>query len=66
MKYCACKEIDQLVNSLVRDGWVYRRGGKHGRLVTPNAHETLSVPRTPSDYRAFLNFRRDVRQALAA
>lgn len=66
MKYCACKEIDQLVKGLIRQGWSYRRGGKHGRLSSPNGRATLSVPRTPSDHRAFLNFRRDVRQVLAA
>lgn len=65
MKYCSCKMIDQLVKGLVRQGWIYSRGGKHGRLSPPNGQATLSVPRTPSDYRAFLNFRRDVRQVLS-
>ena len=65
MKYCTCKMIDQLVKGLIRQGWIFSRGGKHGRLSPPNGWRTLSVPRTPSDYRAFLNFRRDVRRVLS-
>ncbi len=64
MKYCSCKMIDQLVKDLIRQGWIYSRGSKHGRLSPPKGRATLSVPCTPSDYRAFLNFRRDIRQAL--
>lgn len=66
MKYCASKEIDQLVKGLIREGWYFRRGGKHGRLSSPDGRAKLSVPSTPSDHRAFLNFRRDVRHALSA
>lgn len=65
MKYCAMKEIDSLVKGLVRQGWSFQKGGKHGRLRAPSGRATLTVPATPSDRRAFLNFRRDVRQALA-
>lgn len=65
MKYCASKEIDQLVKGLIREGWHFRRGSKHGRLSSPDGLAKLSVPSTPSDYRAFLNFRRDVRHVLS-
>lgn len=64
MKYCANKEINQLIKDLVRHGWHFRRGSKHGRLSSPDGQAQLSVPSTPSDRRAFLNFRRDVRHAL--
>jgi len=64
MKYCAAKEIDQLVRQLIHQGWSFRRGGKHGRLRSPAGKVTLSVPSTPSDRRAFLNFRRDIRHAV--
>ena len=66
MKYCASKDINRLVKCLIRNSWLFRRGGKHGRLSPPDGRANLSVPSTPSDYRAFLSFRRDVRQALAA
>lgn len=60
------KEIDQLVRGLVRQGWNFRWGSKHGRLCSPNGQATLCVPSTPSDRRAFLNFRRNVRRTLEA
>lgn len=63
MKYSACKEINRLINCLIRAGWRYYRGGKHGRLASPDGRAKLSVPGTPSDRRAFLNFRRDIRHA---
>lgn len=64
MKYSSCKDVDRLVRDLVRSGWTFWRGGKHGRLKSPNSTRSLTVPGSPSDQRAFLNFRRDVRGAL--
>lgn len=63
MKYCAAKEIDHFIKYLLREGWTFRRGGKHGRLSSPNGKTKLSVPCTPSDKRAFLNFRSEVRRS---
>lgn len=63
MKYCKTAEINTLVTQLVRDGWYFRRGGKHGKLRTPQGTRTLTVPQSPSNHRAWLNFRRDVRHA---
>lgn len=61
-RYSASKEIDVLVRHLVREGWLFRRGGRHGKLYAPGCMACLSVPSTPSDRRAFLNFRQDVRR----
>lgn len=61
-RYSASKEIHALVRQLVRDGWRFQRGGQHGKLYAPNRLACLSVPSTPSDRRAFLNFRQDVRR----
>lgn len=66
MKYCATKEIDHFIKNLIKEGWSFRWGGKHGRLSSPNGKTKLSVPCTPSDRRAFLNFTRDVRRAIEA
>lgn len=65
MKYCSNKEIDQLVRKLVRQGWSFRRGGKHGRLTDPGGRSTLTVAKTPSDFRSLDNFRRDLRMAVS-
>ena len=66
MKYSAGKEIDALVRHLVKSGWQFRHGGKHGRLFAPDGGPILTVPKTPSDRRAFLNFRQDVRRTKIA
>jgi len=63
MKYCADKDFNTFVRQLVRQGWSFQRGGKHGRLTAPTGRPILAVPSTPSDYRALLNFRRDMRNA---
>lgn len=62
MKYCRSQEIDTLVTDLVRQGWQFSRGRKHGRLRAPEGRGALTVPGTPSDRRAWMNFRRDVRR----
>lgn len=62
MKYSNSKEINHLVSDLVKTGWEYSRGKRHGKLKAPSKKYILTVPNSPSDYRAFLNFRRDVRQ----
>lgn len=62
MKYCRSQEINTLVRQLVRQGWHFSRGRKHGRLRAPDGRGALTVPGTPSDRRAWMNFRRDVRR----
>ncbi len=59
--YSKCKKIDALVRSLRAEGWGYRRGRKHGVLISPNGSK-LSVPSTPSDWRAFENLKSDARR----
>lgn len=63
MKYSACKEIDATVKRLVSEGWAFKWGRKHGRLAPPAGGRTVTVPKTPSDWRTFLNFLRDLRHA---
>jgi hypothetical protein len=47
MKYCKVPEIEAQVVQLVRSGWHFCRGGKHGKLRTPQGTCTLTVPVTP-------------------
>lgn len=63
MKYSGCREIDGIVRSLVRSGWTYRRGRKHGRALSPDGRVSVTVPGTPSDWRSSKNFVRDVRRS---
>lgn len=64
MRYSNDKTVSALVRMLVRSGWQYVNGKTHGKLVAPNGRR-LAVPGTPSDWRASLNFRRDIRRIAA-
>ena len=63
MTYCKDKAIGHFVKILIRDGWHYRMGGRHGKLTSPTGRR-IPVPCTPSDHRAFQNFKRDIRKLL--
>jgi hypothetical protein len=63
MKYSSAKAVDKLIRQLVAQGWKFSWGSKHGRIRHPQGFPALTVPKSPSDYRAALNFRRDVRKA---
>lgn len=61
MRYSNNKEVAALVRTLVNEGWEYIKGKKHGKIVAPNGRK-LAVPGTPSDWRASMNFQRDVQR----
>lgn len=61
MHYSKDKEISATVRHLLTSGWQYLVGKKHGKLIAPNGRK-LAVPCTPSDWRASLNFKRDIRR----
>jgi hypothetical protein len=63
VKYSSHKEIDKLVRELVRKGWIFWRGGKHGRLRAPSGKDTLTVPVSPSCKNVLKNFAGDVKRA---
>ena len=63
MRYSKDKHIAALVRQLVHAGWRYHTGGRHGKLVSPVGRQVV-VPSTPSDHRAFQNFKHDVRKLL--
>jgi hypothetical protein len=60
-KYSNDKNINTLVNQLLKyKGWSIKRG-RHPILVTPMGRK-LTVPSTPSDFRAYKNFKLDIRR----
>lgn len=65
MKYSKSKEIQKLVCIRIRQGWRYQHGKKHGKLVAPNGSKA-PIPFTPSDFRAVLNFRSQLRRTALA
>lgn len=60
-KYISNKEWNVVIKGLVKLGWSYRRGGKHGRLTHPDFSRTLIVPISPSDHRSLQNFMQTLR-----
>jgi len=58
-KYSKDKNISNKVKILQRNGWEYRRGKKHGMIVSPRGKK-LSIPGTPSDWRSWKNFNCEV------
>ena len=63
-KYSNDKNINKEVRLLIKLKWTYRKGKKHGSLISPNGRK-MAVPCTPSDHRAFYNFKRDVRYLIS-
>ena len=61
MHYSKDQQIAATVRALLAQGWRYIPGKKHGKLVAPNGRR-LSVPCTPSDWRASRNFKHDARR----
>ncbi|WP_445772139.1 hypothetical protein [Rheinheimera sp.] len=62
-KYSNDKNINTLVHRLLKQNRWQIRQGRHPVLIAPTGRR-LAVPGTPSDRRAFLNFKHDVRRLL--
>jgi hypothetical protein len=58
-KYSSNKEINQIVKGLVKKNWQFKFGSKHGRIESPVGIK-FTVPKSPSDWRAAMNFQRDI------
>ena len=53
------KKIDGIVRYLIRSGWTVRPGKKHASILSP-AGKRIAIPSTPSDFRSWRNFSRDI------
>lgn len=63
MKYSSHKDIDKRVRALLRIGWSFTRGTKHGKLRTPSGRVIVTVSVTPSCRNALQLFNSHVRRA---
>jgi hypothetical protein len=61
-KYSSDKNIDSLVKELLTEGWSSSRKKRHWQLIPPTGGRIQTVPVTPSDGRAFMNFRGDIKR----
>jgi len=59
MKYSNNKDINCFVRRLIKHGCTFVKSKKHGVLFAPQGQRTI-VPSTPSDIRAYMNFKKDV------
>lgn len=62
-RYCTDKDINKQIKVLMKKGWGCYQGRKHNKLVSPNG-SLVTVSVTPSDFRAFKNFMRDIAKAV--
>jgi hypothetical protein len=66
MRYSNSKEISVLVDEAVmKYGVIFFSGSKHGRLKHPDIGKILTIPKSPSCYRAFKNFKNDLKRYLS-
>jgi predicted RNA binding protein YcfA (HicA-like mRNA interferase family) len=63
MKYSSQKDIDKAIRGLLREGWSFWRGSKHGRLRAPSGRNTVTVSVTPGDRNALKTFYANVKRA---
>ena len=54
------REISEMVQRVVSEGWSLRHRGPHAVLKSPNGF-LLSIPKTPRDSRAAKNFKAGIR-----
>lgn len=52
MRFSSDKDIHLFAKNLVRDGWIFKQGKKHGKLFAPRSRGMVVVPSTPSKQRA--------------
>lgn len=61
-KYSSDKNINNFVHQIIKyNGWEKYRHRRHLILLSPYGRK-LTVPGSPSDQRAFYNFKSDVRR----
>lgn len=56
------KDLRQLLRRVDRLGWTIQQGGSHLKVIGPNG-AFVTVPSTPSDWRAIRNCRAQLRRA---
>lgn len=63
VRYSKNKDIASLVSGLIKTGWRFANGSKHGSLFSPHGIRQI-VPTSPSDRRAYYNFRNQIKHIL--
>lgn len=61
-KYSSNEHIDAHVKEMLKRGCTFKKGRKHGKLVSPDGTKQVSIPGTPSDWRAPRQFAAQLRR----
>lgn len=59
--YSKDRQVNDTVKAVIRAGWQFTRTRKHGRVITPEGKK-ITVPNSPSDFRACMNFKAQLRR----
>jgi hypothetical protein len=57
-KFSSNKDINVYIKKLMTAGWSFKRRRKHSCIIYERGGK-ISIPSTPSDRRAFNNFKKD-------
>ena len=52
--YTSSKDLRKHIATLVKEGWTFKKGGKHGKLIAPNGRK-MPVPVSPSGNNTLVN-----------
>lgn len=63
MKYSSNKDVHQFICALIKHGWKFQKRRKHGVLIEPVKSVKIFISTSPSDWRALLKIKQDIRQA---
>ncbi|RTR28946.1 hypothetical protein EKG39_18390 [Shewanella atlantica] len=59
------KDINSFIRQLIKsDKWYCLRGKKHNSVFSPKG-KRVTVPSTPSDRRAYINFKKDIERVIS-
>jgi len=63
MQYTNNKDLNKLIHELVLQGWVFKRGRRHNRLMPPgHTYPFVLLPSTPSCGRVLKIFNNKVKK----
>lgn len=61
-KYSANKDFHQLIKKLIKMGWLFNHRAKHNELWSPDKSQRIVISASPSDRRAYMKFKSNLRK----
>jgi hypothetical protein len=60
--YCSDKDVNKLIKDLIKKGWVFTKGKKHGKLTSDRSAKPIFISSSPSDKRYFAIVKQHVKR----